>query len=471
MLSKWIAKLEGSGSAKARIAAAEARAAAAERRLQSALDALPEGIVLLDGEGRYVLWNRRYAEIYHRSADLFLVGRRMMDALKIGVERGDYPDAKGREAQWLAERERRLKNPGPRHEQQIADGTWLMIEERRTPDGGVVGLRVDITEMKRQALEIERGSARRDEVMERLGEGLSRLAAGDLACSIAEAFPDEYERLRADFNAAVTSLAQTCGDLDELSARVMDSAGAISDGARQLSRRTETQAATLEETAAALDQLTSAVLRNAEGAGRARDVAGDAFELSSKSNEIIDGSVAAMAEIQDLAHQVEGITEVIAEIALQTKLLALNTSIEAAHAGAAGKGFAIIAAEVRSLAEKSAKAAGDIKDLVTASAVRVDQGATLVNGAGAAFRSIRVKVSEIHRLIIDIASSAEEQAANLTQVNRAVLDMDRMTQQNAAMVDETSIATQDLTLEATRLREQMARFSVEEADLALRQAG
>ncbi|QUD86603.1 ATP-binding protein [Phenylobacterium montanum] len=132
-----------------------ATAGAAEARLQAVLDALPEGVVVLDAEGRYVHWNEAYAGIYHRSADLFAPGARLMDTLRVGIERGDYPDAVGREAEWLAERQAWLDNPGRRHEQRIADGRWLMIEERRTADGGTIGLRVDITDMKRQAAELE----------------------------------------------------------------------------------------------------------------------------------------------------------------------------------------------------------------------------------------------------------------------------------------------------------------------------
>ena len=90
------------------LAAAEARAAVAEARLSAVLEAIPEGVVLLDAAGRYVLWNQAYADIYHRSADLFAPGRRLVEVLRVGVERGDYPDAVGREAEWLAERERQL---------------------------------------------------------------------------------------------------------------------------------------------------------------------------------------------------------------------------------------------------------------------------------------------------------------------------------------------------------------------------
>jgi signal transduction histidine kinase/ActR/RegA family two-component response regulator len=135
---------------------AEAEARLARDRLREAIDVFPEGVVFLDDEGRYILWNRRYAEIYHRSADLFAPGRKLADTLRVGVARGDYPDAVGREEEWLAERLAKLEHAtGERLEQQLSDGRWLLIEERRLSDGGVIGVRIDITEMKRQAQALE----------------------------------------------------------------------------------------------------------------------------------------------------------------------------------------------------------------------------------------------------------------------------------------------------------------------------
>jgi diguanylate cyclase (GGDEF)-like protein/PAS domain S-box-containing protein len=134
--------------AEAEAAIADARKS--EERLREAIDILPQGIVFLDAEGRYILWNKKYAEIYSRSSDLFRPGARLEDTIRIGVERGDYPEAIGREEVWIAERIARLYQPGERHEQKLADGRVILIEERLTEDGGIIGLRVDITELKQR---------------------------------------------------------------------------------------------------------------------------------------------------------------------------------------------------------------------------------------------------------------------------------------------------------------------------------
>jgi diguanylate cyclase (GGDEF)-like protein/PAS domain S-box-containing protein len=134
--------------AEAERAVAEARRLHA--RLREAIEILPQGIVFLDEEGRYILWNKKYAEIYSATADLYGPGVKLEDTLRIGVARGEYPEAIGREDEWIAERLKRLYHPGERHEQKLNDGRVILIEERLTSDGGVIGLRVDITELKQR---------------------------------------------------------------------------------------------------------------------------------------------------------------------------------------------------------------------------------------------------------------------------------------------------------------------------------
>jgi len=122
----------------------------AEERLRAAIDALPEGVVFLDEEFRYILCNERYSEIYKKSADLFQPGARLTDTLRVGVARVDYPEAEADPEGWIAERLAKLANPQGPHEQLLSDGRWILIEERRMPDGCTIGLRVDVTEIKKR---------------------------------------------------------------------------------------------------------------------------------------------------------------------------------------------------------------------------------------------------------------------------------------------------------------------------------
>ncbi|MEI9964903.1 MAG: ATP-binding protein [Caulobacteraceae bacterium] len=191
----------------------------AERRLRAAIDVMPEGLVFLDSEGRYILWNKRYAEIYHRSADLFAPGRKLVDTLKVGVARGDYPEAIGREEAWLAERVERMRNPGPPHEQQLADGRWIMIEERATGDGGIIGLRVDITEMKARQEALRQALARAEAANRAKSEFLANMSheiRTPLNGVLGLAGVLDQGRLEPDQREIVSTLLDSAGTLEAL---------------------------------------------------------------------------------------------------------------------------------------------------------------------------------------------------------------------------------------------------------------
>ncbi|HEX9471787.1 MAG TPA: EAL domain-containing protein [Bradyrhizobium sp.] len=136
--------------AKSNAERAEIAARAAHGTLIDALDVVPEGLVILDADDRYVLWNRRYAEAYAESLEAIARGVSFEETLRFGLARGQYPDAKGREEQWLRERLARHAQPQSTHEQQLTGDRWVRIEERRTADGGSIGIRVDITDLKRR---------------------------------------------------------------------------------------------------------------------------------------------------------------------------------------------------------------------------------------------------------------------------------------------------------------------------------
>ena len=131
------------------------RARQAEQRLFDAVEALSDGFILYDADDRLVICNQRFKEIYAESADLICEGESFGRILRKSMERGQYPEATGREAEWFAKRMYAHLNPGAPIEQQLPGNRWMRIEERRTRDGGLVGFRVDITELKRQEQRLE----------------------------------------------------------------------------------------------------------------------------------------------------------------------------------------------------------------------------------------------------------------------------------------------------------------------------
>jgi methyl-accepting chemotaxis protein len=307
-------------------------------------------------------------------------------------------------------------------------------------------------------------------VVAALGDALTALAQGDLSTTLAEPFPDEYERLRTDYNRAVDSLLQVVREVNGKASSVGTGASEISQSTDDLSRRTENQAATLEQTSASLEELLTSVKSAASNAAHADEAVRNAREMVVHNGTIMTQAVQAMSAIEKSSGQISDIISVIDDIAFQTNLLALNAGVEAARAGSSGKGFAVVASEVRALAQRSSEAARQIKDLIVGSAEEVKSGVRLVEDAGTALDGVIEKVGAISDLVAGISTTASEQAQGLNEINSGVSSLDTVTQKNAAMVEETTAAAHMLRNEAAKLGELMARFKLEQASTRKTQA-
>jgi methyl-accepting chemotaxis protein len=173
-------------------------------------------------------------------------------------------------------------------------------------------------------------------------------------------------------------------------------------------------------------------------------------------------AVEAMARIEESSRKISDIIGVIDEIARQTNLLALNAAVEAARAGEAGRGFAVVASEVRTLAQRSSQAAKDIKDLITNSNGKVQEGVGLVNKAGTALGEIVSAIKEVAEIVAGIATASAQQSSGIEQVNKAISQMDEATQQNSALVEENAATAKALEQQAMTMDQRVAFFRVED---------
>ena len=293
-----------------------------------------------------------------------------------------------------------------------------------------------------------------------LAKGLSSLASGDVASRLETPFAGRLERLRVDFNGAVEKLQSVLRSVGQNATAINSGANEVRAAADDLARRTEQQAASVEETAAALEQVTTTVKDTARGAEEAGRLVERTRAGAERSGEIVRNAVSAMHEIEKSSGEISNIIGVIDEIAFQTNLLALNAGVEAARAGEAGKGFAVVAQEVRELAQRSAKAAKEIKALITASSQHVGNGVSLVGETGKALEAIVAEVAEINTHVSAIVVAAREQSTGLQEINTSVNAMDQGTQQNAAMVEQQTAASHSLAREAHALDELLAQFNL-----------
>ncbi|MEF0941943.1 methyl-accepting chemotaxis protein [Rhizobium sp. BR 362] len=318
----------------------------------------------------------------------------------------------------------------------------------------------NLSDSERAEHEAQRAAeaAHLQQAVQALGDGLKRLADGDLVTHINTQFVAHLDQLRQDFNNSLIKLNEAMQAVGANARAISAGANEIRGSADELSKRTEQQAASVEETAAALEQITTTVKDAAKRAEEASRLVAHTRAGAERSGEIVRNAVSAMQQIEKSSSEIGNIIGVIDDIAFQTNLLALNAGVEAARAGEAGKGFAVVAQEVRELAQRSANAAKEIKTLITASSTHVQTGVNLVDETGKALDAIVSEVQEINLHVHAIAEASREQSAGLQEINTAVNAMDHGTQQNAAMVEESTAASHSLATEAASLTALLGQF-------------
>jgi methyl-accepting chemotaxis protein len=274
-------------------------------------------------------------------------------------------------------------------------------------------------------------------VSETIGASLAHIAGKDLTVRLGNDLPEAYTRLRTDFNTAFDALLHALQAFRAGTETIDESSRKLNVAAEQLAVRTEQQSANLRQTSTALGQILKASHTAAESMHGVTRLVGEASQEAGRTQSVLADTTHAMQRIEASSGRIGQILTVIDEIAFQTNLLALNASIEAARAGEAGRGFSVVAAEVRGLAQRSAAAAQDIKGLITTSTNEVGQGVRLVGATGEALSTIMAKVGEIQKIVSQVSSGAAHQAEEIRQVNTGITELNVLTEQNASMVEDT----------------------------------
>ena len=245
----------------------------------------------------------------------------------------------------------------------------------------------------------------------------------------------------------LNSIKDIVGSLSKISSSVGTSATEISQGSNSLAEGSQSQASSLEETAATVEEISTLSGRNADNARSADQLAKEAQQAVSDSVVVMTQMVDAVNAIKDSSDETQKIIKSIDAITFQTNLLALNAAVEAARAGEAGAGFAVVAEEVRILAQRSAQAAQETADRVKNSSDLAHNGAAISETVSASLEKIIVNSRKTAEIIEEISLASSEQSTGLTHINQAVGELDRVTQQNAAAAEQSAAA-------AAHLREQ-----------------
>ncbi len=310
-------------------------------------------------------------------------------------------------------------------------------------------------------------------VLRRLVNGITRplaesvavanaIADGRLDNAIAVKGSDELAQLLAAMKAMQDQLSSIVRSVRAGAESVAGSSALLSAETRDLSHRSEEQAASLEQAAASMEELSGTVRETSGTARQANDLAAGAAEAAVSGGEAVKRVVGTMGEIIASSRRIEDIVGVIDSIAFQTNILALNAAVEAARAGDQGRGFAVVADEVRNLAQRSATAATEIKELIAASVAKVESGGRQVDEAGGSIDLLVEGVQRVSDLMSRIASANLEQQRGIEQVSASVTQMDGVLQQNAVAVQRSAVASDKLKRDAGELAQTVSRFRLAE---------
>jgi methyl-accepting chemotaxis protein len=254
---------------------------------------------------------------------------------------------------------------------------------------------------------------------------------------------------------ALSALADTLG---RVTRELNGSAGQVSSSSRSLAEGASEQAASLEETSASLEEMASMTKRNAENAQKANDLAKQARSAADKGVGDMEAMNTAMTAIKVSSDDIAKIIKTIDEIAFQTNILALNAAVEAARAGEAGMGFAVVAEEVRNLAQRSAQAAKETAGKIEGAISKTGQGVDISNKVAKTLNEIVAQIRQVDELVAEVAGASHEQTQGITQLNSAVGQMDKVTQSNAANAEESAAAAQELNGQAADMKESVAEL-------------
>ncbi|WP_312079490.1 methyl-accepting chemotaxis protein [Leclercia sp.] len=294
---------------------------------------------------------------------------------------------------------------------------------------------------------------------------IEEVVSGNLGVTIPEFGDNCAGRLIPGINTLSSNIATLVREIRSSSATAMSLSEQLAARSSALAAKTELQSASLIQTSASMEQMAATTKNTADNTRLANEKANVATRQAQKGGELMGQVATNMTSITECAQQMTEIITMIDGIAFQTNILALNAAVEAARAGDHGKGFSVVAGEVRSLAHRSAEAAKSIKSLIAVTSSNVNQGAMVVAEAEKNMQEIVSGSGQVSKLMDEISTSTYEQEKGIAQITQALTDLENVTQSNVGMVEELSGSSAVLKNQVVELQARTRNFHLEPASL------
>lgn len=291
-----------------------------------------------------------------------------------------------------------------------------------------------------------------------IAETLKEIAKGNLAFELRSEYTGEFAKIKESLDEIAVELNLTIGQLNASSRDVAAGAAQVSDSAVSLSQGSTQQAAEVEALAGHIGKVSDSVQKVAQGAQKASNLSEEVGKGLLESNTKMQNMTEVMQRISEKSNAIHKIVKTIDDIAFQTNILALNAAVEAARAGDAGKGFAVVAEEVRTLAGKSADAAKETTALLGETMTSMEEGVSAADDTARSMLEAEKMAEEMDRLINGIADYAKQQAVDAQEISHGIDQIAIVVQSNVNTAESSAAASEELSGQASALKELVSRF-------------
>ena len=285
---------------------------------------------------------------------------------------------------------------------------------------------------------------------------LTSLAEGDCTVETHQEYLGDFVAIKTSLNVIISNLNNMFTNINQSADQVSSGSDQVSSASQALAQGATEQASSIEQLSASVTEIADQVNKNAANAVNANKLSLQASSEVQRGNEHMQQMSSAMLDISEKSNQIGKIIKTIEDIAFQTNILALNAAVEAARAGQAGKGFSVVADEVRNLASKSAEAAKNTTALIESTIQAVGNGTKIADETAASLNAIIDGAKKTTDLIGEISAASNEQANSINQIMLGVDQISAVVQTNSATSEESAATSEELNSQAKVLKETLA---------------